>query len=155
MKGKKTGGRQKGTRNKVTEANVAIASAEEQPLEVMLDNMRVAYRKAKDVEAAIIPAMISGLPLEQSFDAIRREVERSLNLRAVAQVCAREAAPFCHPKLSATVHSGKLTLEMLVQASYGSPPPPPQDPQLNGKAPQLIEAKANGHATKANGSKDS
>lgn len=122
-----------------------------EPLDIMLDNARTAYNKALEVERAIIPAMISGLPLDQAFTAIRREVDRSLNLRREAQECAKDAAPYCHPKLNATVHSGKLTLEMLVQASYGITPPPPPDPQVNGKSPPLIEAKPNGRQ-KTNGS---
>jgi hypothetical protein len=63
-------------------------SGEITPLETMLHNMRVAHREAEELAA-----------LGMDDTAVCKEVWR---LRALAQAAASDAAPFMHPRLSAT-----------------------------------------------------
>ena len=78
----KTGGRRKGSLNKTTAAmreitNRALAAGIT-PMELMLDNMRYFYGRALVADT---------------------EVER-IELRARAQACAKDVAPYVHPKLA-------------------------------------------------------
>lgn len=102
-KGKKTGGKRKGSKNKITlerEAGHAEIVAQAKaagltPLEVMLDNMRFAHgeaqRLAEEVEA-------EGATIEN--------LKGLLDMRKIAGDCARDAAPYIHPRLQAVQHSG-------------------------------------------------
>jgi hypothetical protein len=81
---------------------VAKASAEgAQPLEVMLRNMRFADRKAIELQAEI----------EERGSAEPEELKEMMALQATAQACAREAAPYCHPRLAAVEQRGELTVD--------------------------------------------
>ncbi len=78
----KTGGRRKGSFNKTTAAmremtNRALAAGIT-PMELMLDNMRYFYSQALLAD-----------------DEVAR-----IELRARAQVCAKDVAPYVHPKLA-------------------------------------------------------
>lgn len=110
-KGLKTGGRQKGTPNKKSQELIAMAAeAGATPIEVMLDNMRVAYESAKVAEGEIpvlTPELLSA-DASASFKIILQAVQRVVGFRKIAQECARDAAPFLHPKLSAVEHSGSI-----------------------------------------------
>jgi hypothetical protein len=78
----KTGGRQKGSLNKTTAAMRQVSdralAAGITPMELMLDNMRYFYGQAlvADTEVAHI------------------------ELRTLAQACAKDVAPYVHPKLA-------------------------------------------------------
>lgn len=81
------------------------------PLEVMLDNMRHFQQVALDAEAVIegmnedeIAAL--GETHEQQFKALLAKVKQAAGLRQMAHECARDAAPYMHPKLSAIEHTG-------------------------------------------------
>ena len=97
--GERRGGRQKGTPNKASAARQAeVAASGVTPLEVMLDNMRSAYRSALELE-------------EQLEDLPPQELEARLQLmgeiarqRAAAQKCAADAANYVHPKLASIQH---------------------------------------------------
>ena len=84
MKGRKTGGRKKGAKNKRTLATEALVKAGIEPLEVMLANMRHAFDEAQRLTGA-------------KAKAARNE----------AQNCARDAAPYCHHRLASIEHTGK------------------------------------------------
>ena len=85
MPRQKTGGRKKGTPNKTTAAMAAaVAASGKAPLEVMIENMRHFDEAATNTS----------------------EIEVSDGLRMQAQECAKDAAPYIHPKLQAIEHSG-------------------------------------------------
>ena len=92
-KGERRGGRQKGSRNKATVARVALVAAGIDPLTVMLENMRHAYDMA-----------------------LASTGKQSEGHRVVAQERAKDAAPYCHPKLvsSEQNHNVKGTVEHVV-----------------------------------------
>lgn len=102
----KTGGRKKGTPNKSTiiagkrRAEIIEKAAETgvTPLECMLDNMTFAREGA-----AKLLAKLMANP-ETSVD----QFKELLALRRISQECARDAAPFMHPKLSSVDVKGDL-----------------------------------------------
>lgn len=103
-KGAKTGGRQKGSKNKATVAKetftmkiVKDAKADGiMPLDVMLDNMRFAFAQASELIANMVG---DEKPSPDDFKQLVR-------LRAMAQSFASDAAPYLHPKLSSVEHKG-------------------------------------------------
>lgn len=123
MKGKKTGGRTKGIRNKATQKlRDEVVATGLTPEYVMIDNMRHAYRQALEIEANIGLDTIKGTddPAEQ-FERLMIEVKRAVGYRQVAQECAKDAAPYCHPRLASTEAAvsvdGKLIVEIVQFAS--------------------------------------
>lgn len=108
-------GRPKGALTIRTRKIAERASAEgKTPLEVMLDNMRHFQQLALDAEAAL-----AGLTYEEfvgrhgpdlsaadQFKALLAEVKKTAGLRQAAHECARDAAPFIHPRLASVQHSG-------------------------------------------------
>ena len=84
---RKGAGRPKGAANKKT-AEIANKAAEEgvTPLEVMLENMRYHYELSQDASHG---------------------VDLVMGYRKAAQECAKDAAPYIHPKLSSTELTGK------------------------------------------------
>ena len=102
--GRKTGGRKKGTRNTRTKDRLAIlsrATAEGvTPLAVMLDNMRFFHS-----EAGELIAQLMGLERLEG-DAASSVLKTIMGARQAAQDAARDAAPYCHPKLASIEHSG-------------------------------------------------
>jgi hypothetical protein len=104
-KGKKTGGRGRGTKNKLTverqtEQAAIVAEAKAAgltPLEVMLENMRFAHRQADELIARVAEA--SNLNVD--------DLKGALGMRKLAEDCARDAAPYVHPRLQAIQHMGE------------------------------------------------
>lgn len=81
------------------------------PLEVMLDNMRHFQQVALDAEAVIegmneTEMLTLGQTHEEQFKALLAKVKQAAGLRQMAHECARDAASYLHPKLSAVAHSG-------------------------------------------------
>lgn len=81
------------------------------PLEVMLDNMRHFQQVALDAEATIAGLTveeISGKRLEpdEQFKMLLAKVKQAAGLRYMAHECARDAAAYMHPKLTAVSHTG-------------------------------------------------
>lgn len=111
-KGEKTGGRQKGSKNKVTiEREKAVAeytSGREglQPLDIMLENMRFAHEKGGEVLGKILEG--DGANMDSLKELIR--------FRQIAQDCANQAAPYVHPKLAAIEHTGKDGKDLIPDA---------------------------------------
>lgn len=108
--GRKAGAVTKRTRE-VAERALADGKA---PLEVMLDNMRHFQQVALDAEATLegltadeFAGTVSDQTPEQQFKTLLAQVKKTAGFRQLAQECARDAAPFIHPKLSAIEHTGK------------------------------------------------
>src|SRR3954465_8654756 len=105
--GKRPGsGRKKGGANLKTR-EIANKAAEEgiTPLEVMIDNMRFAYEQAQMAEAdAVLSSdaleLIRNGDHEGAREVIARLVQQEMNYRTKAQECARDAAPYIHPRLA-------------------------------------------------------
>jgi hypothetical protein len=85
------------------------------PLEVMLENMRHFQQVALDAEATLegltasefseqVPRDASP---EEQFKFLLAQVKKTAGFRSMAQECARDAAPYIHPKLSAVSHTGE------------------------------------------------
>lgn len=77
----------------------------------MLDNMRHFQQVALDAEAmleGLSVEEISGQKLkpEEQFKFLLAQVKKAAGLRQMAHECARDAAPFMHPKLNAVSHTG-------------------------------------------------
>lgn len=112
--GKREGsGRPKGTpsamtirRREVAERALASGMA---PLDVMLGNMRHFQQVAMDAEAVLAsmkPDDLPGSSAEERFKALLAEVKKAAGLRQAAQECARDAAPYIHPRLTSVAHTG-------------------------------------------------
>jgi hypothetical protein len=110
--GTKTGGRKKGTRNKATQEMLAkVAATGMTPHEIMIDNMRHAYAKALEVEASITSKLVEGVDPADAFEVVFTEVNKAVGYRQIAQECAKDAAPYSHPRLAAIAHSGEVKRE--------------------------------------------
>lgn len=90
------------------------AASGKTPLEVMVENMRHFHQLACDAEA-ILEGMTASELLGQStegeppderaqFEVLLAHVRKAADLRLHSQACAKEAAPYMHPRL-ATVES--------------------------------------------------
>ena len=77
----------------------------------MLENMRHFQQVAIDAEA-VISGMnedqleILGDTHEQRFKALLAKVKQAAGLRQMAVECARDAAAYIHPRLTAVSHTG-------------------------------------------------
>lgn len=116
--GKREGaGRKVGALTERTRETAERALAEgKNPLDVMLDNMRHFQQVALDAEA-VIEAMSEddakslGDTHETQFKALLAKVKQAAGLRQMAHECARDAAPFMHPKLSSIDAKIKADIE--------------------------------------------
>lgn len=105
--GRKVGALTKRTRD-VAERAMATGKS---PLEVMLDNMRHFQQVALDAEAVIeglAAEEIGGRDMnpEEQFKSLLAQVKKAAGLRQMAHECARDAAAYLHPKLTAVTHTG-------------------------------------------------
>src|SRR5262245_9121953 len=99
--GRKTGGRKPGTPNRVTaERERMVAASGLTPLECMLGNMRRYHAEADAAEQELAPALLENVTPQEQFDRVLSAVKKALNLRQAAQQCAKDAAPYCHPRLN-------------------------------------------------------
>jgi hypothetical protein len=78
------------------------------PLEVMLSNMRHFQKVAMDAEATLegltvseFTGKITAETPEEQFKALLAQVKKTAGFRQLAQECARDAAAYIHPKLTA------------------------------------------------------
>ena len=117
--GKREGsGRKVGSLTKRTQEVAERAIAEgTSPLEVMLDNMRHFQQVAFDAEAVLAGLTAeeyTGVEMtpEDQFKKLLAEVKKAAGLRVMAHECARDAAPYVHPKLSAVDMTGAVTLNV-------------------------------------------
>src|SRR5262245_57134126 len=89
-RGRETGGRKKGTRNKATAQRQAeVAASGSTTLETMLAKMRFHLKVAEDEMAKT-----------------ERDTEEVIKAFDKAAEAAHDAAPYCHPRLAAVQHTG-------------------------------------------------
>lgn len=112
--GKREGaGRKQGSLTVRGQETAARALAEgKAPVEVMLDNMRHFQQVALDAEAVLTGMKaeeIAGKELkpDEQFKLLLAEVRKAAGFRTMANDCARDAAPYVHPRLTAVAHTGK------------------------------------------------
>lgn len=99
--GERRGGRQKGVPNKKSAALQAkVAETGMTPLDVMLDNMRFAYGEAGELLNNLLKVRVA---TGEDID----EFKSMVRFRQIAQECAKDAAPYLHPRLAAVEHTGK------------------------------------------------
>lgn len=98
-------------RREVAERALADGMA---PLDVMLGNMRHFQQVAMDAEKTLEGLTIeeftakhgADLKPEDQFKALLAEVKKTAGLRHMAHECARDAAPYIHPRLTSVAHTG-------------------------------------------------
>jgi hypothetical protein len=74
------------------------------PLDVMIDNMKYWRGRSKEFEAQVKQLIESGND-EQTLEQIRQLLFAA---REQAQLCAGDAAPYCHPKVRAMSIKGEV-----------------------------------------------
>lgn len=106
--GKREGaGRKPGVPNKANQRRQAlVARTGDTPLDVMLKNMRRAQAEAEEADRIFDERLKAAVNGEKPFEGMLAEVKRLVGLRAFAQTCAKDAAPYVHPKLANVEHSG-------------------------------------------------
>ena len=129
--GKKTGGRRRGTPNKVTaERQAAVAASGKTPLAIMLQNMRWA-----DEEATRLAARLAGAEPSLETEQLSSQLMR---LRQLSVEWAHLAAVYVHPPLAATAHR-HLTEDgrpVPPQLSITVMRPPTERPKLTVQGPK-------------------
>lgn len=79
------------------------------PLEVMLDNMRFYHQRADVLQTAVLAKVAKvSLKSKEALELLEEFKELGEN-RMKAQSCAVDAAPYVHPRLSATQVTGEIT----------------------------------------------
>jgi len=111
--GKREGsGRKKGSLTVRTQEAAARALADgTSPLDVMLANMRHFQQVAMDAEATLEGLTVQEITgrassPEEQFKLLLAKAKEAAGLRQMAHDCARDAAPYIHPKLSSVAHTG-------------------------------------------------
>ena len=105
-------GRPKGATTRRTQEIAAKEFEKVTPLEVMLANMRFAHERAEEVAK-----VVAGGPGDPDT------FKELLRLRQMAQDCAKDAAPYMHPRLNAIA-----TLDPAEPVDDGKFAPAPQSP---------------------------
>lgn len=83
------------------------------PLEVMLSNMRFHFAEATDLMSGLIDRAKSAGPIEASE---LKDLLRFLhNTRSMAEECARDAAPYIHPRLATLQVGGDPNAPLVIQ----------------------------------------
>lgn len=102
----KGAGRPAGSLGSRTKALRAIAdeaiSAGVTPIEVMLENMRFFHEKADVLQTAVVQKLSAKKITDKDAMELLREFQELGASRLKAQSCAVDAAPYVHPRLSAT-----------------------------------------------------
>lgn len=118
--GKRIGaGRKVGQLTKRTRAIAEqVAATGKSPLEVMLDNMWHFQQVAIDAEKVLegltadeFKGQVSDMTPEEQFKELMAQVKKAAGFRQMAHECARDAASYIHPKLTAVQHSGDLNIK--------------------------------------------
>ena len=122
-----TGGHPKGIltrrrRNQMKYCDDYFTDGGELPLNVMMANMRKAFKEANAAEKKITKAAIRGIEDEdEKYNALKAKIQHELGLRQVAHQYARDAAPYLHPKLSAiNIKGPTLSAAAIADAANGA-----------------------------------
>jgi len=119
MKGKKTGGRKRGTPNKRTLRTLAVAdeaiATGRPPLKIMIENMRFADERADALLADILARQKPG----QEADVAKQLclLKTMLDFRQMAHDAAKDAAPYCHHRLVPLGRAIKFELVKIERAA--------------------------------------
>jgi hypothetical protein len=112
-RGKKTGGRKRGSLNKRTLEVMALAKiAAHQgvsPVDIMYKNMIIWDGQADSAETALAELSleaVKGLAPQEQFDYLLDQVKKTVGFRQLSQQAARDLAPYKHPKLATITHQG-------------------------------------------------
>lgn len=109
--GRKAGG--KNNRTLAAEAlRTALLAGGASPLEVMVGNMRTAQRKAEKVIADLDKASIPAGASPEHLEALAQLVKECRGLMMAAHECAKDAAPYLHPKLANIEVDGNMTVTL-------------------------------------------
>jgi hypothetical protein len=96
--GERRGGRKAGTPNHASrKRELAVAATGVTPLDIMLHNARTAH-----AEGLALAKKIGRTKGEDNKEPLRLRLKE---VRAEAQVCAKQAADFIHPKLQSVMHA--------------------------------------------------
>jgi len=120
--GKRAGaGRPPGALTKRTRAIAEKAAAEgKEPLQVMLENMLHFRQVAIDAEAVLAGLTVEeiggkDMSPEEQFKMLLAKAKTAAGFRQMSQECARDAASYIHPRLSAVEHSGNVTTTKVIR----------------------------------------
>jgi hypothetical protein len=97
------------TKRRIEAVEKALADGID-PLNVMLDNMRHFHKLALSAEGVLSELSaeaVKNMKPEEQFKHVIADVKKAAGFREASQNCARDAAPYCHSKLSTIEHSGK------------------------------------------------
>lgn len=83
------------------------------PLEVMLGNMRFHYAEATDLMGRLIGRAEEAGPIEAA--ELKDLLKFLHNTRSMAEECARDAAPYIHPRLSTIEAKGELKGKLVIE----------------------------------------
>ena len=114
--GKREGaGRKAGGKNKRTLAAETLRSKlledGDSPLEVMIGNMRTAQRKANKLIAELDKVTLAGASAE-TLEATAQLTKETRALMMAAHECAKDAAPYLHPKLANIEVDGSMSITL-------------------------------------------
>ena len=71
------------------------------PLEVMIANMRFAFKEAKLLVDAVVRKVNEDSPLSEEQKLVMvDDMREMMRWREIAQACARDAGPYIHPRLA-------------------------------------------------------
>lgn len=105
------GGKREGAGRKVNALTVRTRKIAEKaategvmPLEVMLGNMRFHYAEATDFMSKLIERAQEAGPIEPG--ELKDLLKFLHSSREKAEDCARDAAPYIHPRLASVTHAG-------------------------------------------------
>lgn len=127
------GGKRPGSGRKVNALTVrSRATAQrleakgETPLDIMVANMLHFQKLAESAEVALAElsaVAIAELQPEDQFKKLMAEVKKTVGLRESAQNCARDAAPYIHPRLTAisAPDGGPVQFERIERTIVDSP----------------------------------
>jgi len=100
-------GRKPGSLNKRTLARLCLGEGilndgKILPLEVMLKNMRKAFKDAERADCAIAPKLIEGITdPDAQFKVVLAAVQKALDIRRISQQYAVAVAAHFHPRMAA------------------------------------------------------
>lgn len=114
-RGPKPGKEQSGGRHgKITQSTALarmsahkIASSDQAPLKIMLDNMMFWHNQSEALAGQIqasLEEMRAGAASEELIQKFEKSMKHFVDARQNAQSCAVDAAPYVHPKLASVTH---------------------------------------------------
>ena len=111
---RKGAGRKAGSKNRRTmtaeELRRSLSEDGETPLEVLTEYMRRGKQSTDKLMDRLEEAELPANATAEQIAALASLTKETRALVAVTKDCAKEAAPFFHPRLAAIEHSGEMTV---------------------------------------------